>query len=397
MTKVCRTSCPRTEKCFLRTNVVAAVAYFLGAGTLIILSTSAIDFAKKDYVTYNLRPAYETNCFLLHCSPNTNPLDLGRLFNVSALRSSSLGTSNGTGGPDDLTPWPTPVFRHQLNGEPLVKETINGVSYMIIFCLVTAVAHGVQAILVYFRDRITVGDSNYRAVFILDGDRTTRPDADKYKFNLFYVLGLARWVEYAVSSSLMMYVIAYTYYIREDRVLNKITGLQCLVIVFGGLVPESILFVDLYFSSSSRSSSSTKYKSSIKRMCLFILVLCAWVVGWIVYLFNWTTVKRQLDFLLTVTESVIPGEGGGDDDFNWKGVLNGIFWSQATLFTAFGFNNFLDFGTKVYANINYDNKVVGEDTRTYQLQVTSQLLYIILSFVAKFTLVLYCVTSGLQP
>lgn len=163
---------------------------------------------------------------------------------------------------------------------------------------------------------------------------------------------LGRWVEYMLTSPLQIVIVALSFHFRERAVLLCLGTMQAVLVVMGYSIEKEI--EHQAESGAGKTGLAVLYGAS----CFMHIVI-------------WVVLGQRWDFERGVYKECT----GGGDMKKMEEIINGIFISQAVLFSVFGL-------VPLYTYMNRMQPLVWEHTAY---------VYSILSVVAKTTLLFYFV------
>lgn len=131
---------------------------------------------------------------------------------------------------------------------------------------------------------------------------------------------LSRWLEYAITSPLQVLVVAIAFHIREVAQLATIGTLQAVLVIIGFSVEREIQMIKNGFVGSM-----------LPLVVLFMVSLAGHIVIWVTI--------RQRSLLENEMALDCTYKNSADRAFfsDMKGILDGIYWSEALLFSCFIF------------------------------------------------------------
>jgi hypothetical protein len=147
-----------------------------------------------------------------------------------------------------------------------------------------------------------------------------------------------RWVEYAVTSPLMVILVALSFHIREQSTLLCLAGLQALLVSIGfGIEREIQLFFDQLFFDRY---SSVAWRQIFNRPGFRLMYAASWFAHACIWITIWARSRRENAAVNSCTfENVrrLTEDRSGEDSFDqMEALLNAILGSQFAFFTVYG-------------------------------------------------------------
>jgi hypothetical protein len=258
-------------------------------------------------------------------------------------------------------------------------------------------------------------------------------------------VSMIRWVEYAITSGIMIHIIAYIMNFRRQEELNVFVLIQVMICVFGGLLVEVVYFVrtvqppgagvysevfgDIVGSNNNRTIRDVQTGSvppvaegekeekgqflstdghaaeggSVARtdyswwwMLLYAMALVGFVVAWVLFISLWALFaernRETVDIIQVFIETNTSSWQRGNSNSNFKPedlqrIITFTFVSQLVCFTLFGF---VSFGVLVaYMFYLFKKDKNREALRNFQgCYNAGSFSYILLSFTAKALLII---------
>lgn len=192
-----------------------------------------------------------------------------------------------------------------------------------------------------------------------------------------------RWVEYAVTSPLMVILVALSFHIREQSTLLCLAGLQALLVSIGfGIEREIELFFDQLLNGNYARVGWLKI---FNRPGFRLMYAASWFAHACIWITIWARSRRENAAVNSCTfENVrrLTEDRSGEDSFDqMEALLNAILGSQFAFFTVYGV---LPLNTCRLLDRFYDPV---DPKRLYKAWRLSAKYYSVMSFLVKTLLI----------